>query len=398
MGIKNLKKFLQNYNVFAKKKLSNYSNKILAFDLMPLFYKAIYSKSGYTTYFINLILRLKKYKIIPIFVFDGVPFEEKSKTLQKRKNIKEKANNKLSKLKSFKSAIDNVLAEFSNMNTYGNISNLDDVNYLKKDTSNNTENIEDLINIQDELIQLENYQVIIQEEYSRIQENIERQISTQSKKVKSINILEIKKLKELFNKFNIKYIHIGVEADVVCRYLVEYDIAYAAVSDDMDLIPFGCQRTIQNFNMSTDEVYEIIYQNVLDKLSLTSEQFTDFIICIGNDYNCRLINGSIDFYYRLIKIYHNIENIIKYLIVINLTYKSYIKIPSDFEFQKSRKIFNYYIEFHEIVSSIKNKKNRIISYYSEDYYKLFKYLTNIYDKSVTEKSLIVKLKILLNSK
>lgn len=398
MGIKNLKSYLQRFNIFTNEKLSNYSNKTLAFDLMPLLHKGIYSKSGYPTYFINLILKLKRYKINPIFVFDGVPFEEKCKTLEKRKDIKEKANKKLSKLKSFKSVIDNALEEFKNMNIYENICILDDVNYLKKDTLNNAENIDELINIEDEMIELEKYQEIIQEEYNKIQVNIEKQISTQSKKVKSITITEIKKLKELFDKFNIKYIHIGVEADVVCKYLVEYDIAYAAVSDDMDLIPFGCQRTIQNFNMSTDEVYEIKYQNVLDKLSLTSEEFTDFIICIGNDYNSRLINGSMDFYYKLIKFYHNIENIIKYLMIINLNSRNYIKIPSDFEYQKSRNIFNYHIEFQDIVSNIKNKKKRVISYYSEDYYKLFKYLTTIYDKSVTEKSLIVKLKILLNSK
>ena len=102
MGIRNLMKIIKKYSPDAIKytKIDQYRDKIIAIDMNLMLYKMIYSirMNGYdiknddiiVTHIHALLLKMKgfkKYKITPVFVFDGMPPKIKEKTLLQRKEF-----------------------------------------------------------------------------------------------------------------------------------------------------------------------------------------------------------------------------------------------------------------------------------------------------------------------
>ena len=76
MGIKEINKFLVNNikNGIKKRHLSYYRGKIVAIDVSIFLYRILYrNKDKHIEGFLNLISKLRKFKIKPIFVFDGKP-------------------------------------------------------------------------------------------------------------------------------------------------------------------------------------------------------------------------------------------------------------------------------------------------------------------------------------
>jgi flap endonuclease-1 len=113
MGIKSLTKFLQKYSpsCLTNKKLLDYKNKTIAIDTSLIIYKYIAAmrKTGHdltspdgkmTSHLngiLNLITKLLKEKITPVFIFDGKPPDIKKDTLQKRYDVKKQAEENLTK-------------------------------------------------------------------------------------------------------------------------------------------------------------------------------------------------------------------------------------------------------------------------------------------------------------
>lgn len=94
MGIKGLKSFLQDNNdlkCIDNTSLIKFKNKVLAIDLSILLHRSLYNDSNYISYFINFTLKLNKYHIKPIFVFDGKPPKEKNGVIELRKKNKDKS-------------------------------------------------------------------------------------------------------------------------------------------------------------------------------------------------------------------------------------------------------------------------------------------------------------------
>jgi flap endonuclease-1 len=105
MGIKNFINFLKRFapNCITNKKINEYTNKKIGIDANLLLYKLIYAirANGYdlknkeiiVTHIHALLLKLlafKRLQIIPVFVFDGLSHELKTKTLDNRSDIKNK--------------------------------------------------------------------------------------------------------------------------------------------------------------------------------------------------------------------------------------------------------------------------------------------------------------------
>ena len=105
MGIKGLKSFLQDNDIsngVDKTSLNTFKKSKLAVDLSILLHRSLYNNSNYISYFVNFTLKLIKYHITPIFVFDGKPPKEKSGVLEIRKKNKDKASKKVSLLLELK--------------------------------------------------------------------------------------------------------------------------------------------------------------------------------------------------------------------------------------------------------------------------------------------------------
>lgn len=110
MGIKSLYKFITNNNLEFPLDEKEIKNKKIAIDISILLYQVVISTRGNNGYdyldpdgnisshilgLFNKTILLLKRNIIPVFVFDGKPNEIKKKTLELRKNIRNKATEKL---------------------------------------------------------------------------------------------------------------------------------------------------------------------------------------------------------------------------------------------------------------------------------------------------------------
>ena len=103
MGIKNLNNLIAEFtNVDPKNQnhLANFKNKTFAIDANLFIYKFLYSNGNHINGLFFMINKLSKFKITPIFIFDGNPPEEKKNTLENRKNLKKKINTQVINIKA----------------------------------------------------------------------------------------------------------------------------------------------------------------------------------------------------------------------------------------------------------------------------------------------------------
>ena len=119
-----LNKLLNKYTTIKKIHLNQLKNKTFAIDLSIFFYKFIRSKNNcinieknYLLDFEKQINKLHKYKIIPIYIFDGKPNPEKQITLKYRKEVRLSIKEKLQK-NPYKSELKKKLIIFNH--TYKN--------------------------------------------------------------------------------------------------------------------------------------------------------------------------------------------------------------------------------------------------------------------------------------
>ena len=105
MGIKNLMKIIERFapQAVSDKKITDYANKKLAIDANLMIYKSIFAlrKNGYDLknngivithlhVMLSKIIGMLRYKITPIFVFDGESHSMKQATLKEREETKKK--------------------------------------------------------------------------------------------------------------------------------------------------------------------------------------------------------------------------------------------------------------------------------------------------------------------
>ena len=153
------------------------------------------------------------YDINAIFVFDGKPPLEKKELLEKRVIDKIKARVKYQELEKHLSTCDN---------------------YEK-------------------------------EEIREIQESM----TSLKKKFNKLKYSDIKKVKELISAFGYTYIQADSEADIICGKMVTKNIAYACLSEDMDMFLYGCHRVIRYLSLLNHSAIMYDLKNILIELNLT---------------------------------------------------------------------------------------------------------------------------------
>ena len=110
MGVRLLNKYLKltikNRNSINRVNLKVLSNKIVVIDTSIYMYK--FKEGDLYENMYNFIQTFKKYKIDPIFIFDGIPPPEKNTILFKRKQQKELAREKFYNLKKQLASSDSI--------------------------------------------------------------------------------------------------------------------------------------------------------------------------------------------------------------------------------------------------------------------------------------------------
>lgn len=228
MGIKNLLKFLSNYDNILKKVEddNNYKGEKIAIDISIILYKVVIAirnsgadltnKKGEVVSHIlglfNKTIYLLKKNIIPIYVFDGKAPELKSKVLEERREIKKRAWEKLESITDEKEKI----------------------KYFKRTAS--------------------------------------------------ITSKQLDQCKELLDLMGIPYIEAPEEADSQCAWLVKNGFASSVLTEDMDILTFGANKIYRNLGSFKKETIEINLSDILDKINLNYDEFIELCILFGCDY------------------------------------------------------------------------------------------------------------------
>ena len=258
MGIRGLNTFIKKIcpEAINNCNIDKYNGKIFGIDASILLYKYRHisnlDENLTNSHIIGFLNRIKYYKncnIIPVFIFDGVPPEQKKLTLKKRQNIKKKI--------------------------YEKIEILQDIHASSE--------IE--------------------------QEEINKEICKLSCQIINVTKNHISDVKKLLNLLQIDYYDAPDEAEKYCVFLQKNNIIDYIVTDDTDVFTFGginiLKSSIKNY------IVEIDIKLLKDKLEYNHDKFIDFCILSGCDYLPYIPNLAINTVYTLFKKYNNIEDIIK---------------------------------------------------------------------------------------
>lgn len=230
MGVRMLNKYLREYSGDAIKiiTLNDLKNRKIAIDISIFMYQFKGAELLLENLY-KMIMLFRDYHIVPIFVFDGTPPDEKTEILNKRDETKRIAQIKCNDI-SFKLENDNTLDE-------------------------------------DE------------------REQLEKVLTSEKKRCIRITNKNIRDVKALINIMGASFVEAEGEADELCVYLVKKRAAWACMTEDMDMFVYGCQRVIRCFDLEkgTALLYETV--EILKNLKMTQSEFRDVCLLAGTDYN-----------------------------------------------------------------------------------------------------------------
>jgi|UniRef100_A0A6C0CII7 flap endonuclease-1 len=227
MGIKYLNRFLQDNckNSIKKVNLYELSGKKIVIDTSIYMYRYL----GENVLLENIYLMisvLRSYNIIPLFVFDGKPPKEKENLLRERKKNKKEAEEK----------------------------------YILLENEILTEEIQKTDKIEEELNQL-------RKQFIRLHHK------------------DIENVKLLIQSLGVSFIDAPGEADKLCAKMVNKNLAYACLSEDMDMFVYGCKRVLRYLSLLNKNVIMYDMKDILIEIDMNFNDFKSICIISGTDYN-----------------------------------------------------------------------------------------------------------------
>jgi len=127
-----------------------------------------------------------------------------------------------------------------------------------------------------------------EEEYNKLLLEVEQhpeKILALKKQFIRIRDKDIQSVKELLDAYGVAHYEAPNEADVLCAYLVQTNVAYACISDDMDMFIFGCPRVIRNVSLMKHNAKMYHTDIILQELDLSVRHFREILVLSGTDYN-----------------------------------------------------------------------------------------------------------------
>ena len=231
MGIKKLNGYLMSSCKIGitKNHLEKLRKKTIVIDTSIYMYRFLKLNLLIENFF-RMITQCHKYQIHPIFVFDGKPPDEKFQVLLERFYERKRACKKME-------------------------------NYQNQITDSNS--------------------TMTDEEYTMLQQKIE----SCKKRMIKVNSKHIQDLQTLFDSMNVEYIKAVGEADNLCAYLVKQNIAWACVSDDMDMFLYNCPFVIRDWNIQKEEFHLYDTNIIVQELDISREYLPSILLLICTDYH-----------------------------------------------------------------------------------------------------------------
>jgi 5'-3' exonuclease len=283
MGINQLNKFLRKNcpEVFVEIDLSALSYRKIAIDTSIYLckFKIIFGKN-WLREFINFLCLLRKHKIHTVFIFDnGVPPEKKEERKMRSDN---RQKNK-----------QRVQIMEESLNNYYQTGTIDSNirNFYEKNCKNKTHSI-----------------------FGKNKNKIDiKWVEYKVEKIKSQIIHFDKndyiKLQKLFDIFQIPWYFAELESETLCSELCKNGVVDGVLSEDTDVLAYGCPIFLCKLNIKTNKIICIEYKHVLEELGIESSSFLDFCIMCGTDYNKNIYKVGPEKSFKLIQHYKNIEKI-----------------------------------------------------------------------------------------
>jgi 5'-3' exonuclease len=272
MGIRNLHTFLRKTVpiIYQEVSLTRFAYKRIAIDLSIYLckYKAFY-KERWLDAFLSLVSCLRENEIHFVFIFDSKSPPEKDQEKRHRSQQREKLKSRITDMeKAYKLLMDK-------------------------------DEISPCI-----------------EKYFHFKTNREASVAfvgTEIDRLKS-NLLEIQPedfvlVKQLFDLLQIPYYYGVSEAEATCAHLCLNGDVDAVMTEDTDILAYGCPVNLHKINIQNNTIILIEMKNLLTELDMAYEQFRDFCIMCGTDYNTNIPKIGPDRSYKLIKEHKCIENL-----------------------------------------------------------------------------------------
>jgi 5'-3' exonuclease len=312
MGLDNFLGFIRNKfpQVIKYKHVTEYSHNIIYLDIASYIYKAVCmygnQNSNWLQVIIQLITSLESKNVHIITIFDGKPPEAKRDEIAERKEKRKKLNSKIDMIKdciSKHQSQDLNLSE-EEYNTIREILN-------KREEKTNNFKLKKLLSFSQPKSQNETYcrnlsndDIAMLEDYI---ETIKRQMIYVSDRERNL-------VKELLDVLGLPYEDAPEEAEAYCCFMLKSGIGNAVISCDTDCLAHGAKEVILNYDYKTDTCMSINLEDMLTQMNFTFDQFLDYAILIGCDYNKKnkLPKVGPVKAYELIKKYGCIDNIKEY--------------------------------------------------------------------------------------
>lgn len=286
MGIKNLNKFLRNNcpDVFEEIHIAEYAFQKVAIDISLYLckYKAS-SGERWLSSFVSLIACLRKNEIHCVFVFDTGSPPEKEKEKEERRKQRNRLEERIYKLeeameKYYESGeVDQVLTEF-----------------YEKHRASKAKRL-----MRNGVGQSMNMSVI------------EDFIKKQKGYILDITQKDFDTAKELFDILHVPYFQAPLEAETMCADLCRRGLVDAVLSEDTDVLAYKSPVFLTKIDIRNETCVRIKYNDVITNLNLSEEQFLDFCIMCGTDYNKNIFRVGPESSYKLVQIHGSIEEIEK---------------------------------------------------------------------------------------
>lgn len=284
MGIKGLGSWLRKTvpETIHEVPFKSFSGQRLAVDASIYLYKFICvtnSMSGnYFDMFLNFILWFRVNNVRPVFVFDGKAPPQKDKTKAERKANKEKLQNKVLELES-----------------------------LIEEIQESKEIPDELFFRIDQALELNSRE----EPRRKIVSMLNEKYKKTSSQCINITTQDTQNIKDLLTYLGFPWVQSEYEAEKTCCWLCNHGYVKGVVTADSDVLAYGVELWISDIKAYSDTCKIIRYQDVLISSELTKEQFVDFCIMCGTDYNSNIPGIGPAKAYNLIKKHQNLETISK---------------------------------------------------------------------------------------
>jgi hypothetical protein len=233
MGIKHLNQFVKRECPGAIKTISfaDLTGKVVVVDASIYMYQFLANQALLENMY-TMITMFQMHGIVPVFIFDGKPPDEKRNLLNKRQQLKRVAEMHYNKVK--------VQLELTRCR------NPDDEHRLKA----------------------------LKRRFIRLYDT------------------DLERVKTLMQALGVNYIVAPGEADAMCAQMVLKRKAHACMSDDTDMFVYGCPRVLRHLNLIDETFTMYDMSQILNLLGITMTEFRQICVVSGTDYNCHSTSAT----------------------------------------------------------------------------------------------------------